>query len=186
MPSPIAHAVAGYSAYRVFSNRFPEIKRIRRYSANFNITLLIFILLSLVPDLDAIPGLAFGDLARFHNNLTHSLLVGLLIAVPVAAVLARWFGLGIDKWALVVFASYAIHLVMDFLTDGRGIMALWPFTSTRFESPISFFYGFHYSDGLVSIRHLWTLLTELAFAVVTILSVNAIIKRMSTGQPQPE
>jgi hypothetical protein len=53
---------------------------------------------------------------------------------------------------------------MDAATVSRGVMALWPLTETRFLAPVTIFYGLHWSDGWISIRHLWTLLTELLFA----------------------
>jgi hypothetical protein len=61
---------------------------------------------------------------------------------------------------------------MDFLTYGRGVMALWPLRSDRFLSPVTAFYGLHWSDHVVSIRHSVTLVTELAFALLTVLIVR--------------
>ena len=36
------------------------------------------------------------------------------------------------------------------------------------------FYGLHRSDGWISIRHLWTLLTESAFALVVYVAARRV------------
>jgi membrane-bound metal-dependent hydrolase YbcI (DUF457 family) len=40
---------------------------------------------SILPDMDALPGILFNDFSRFHNNLTHSFMAGLIVAL-----LAHW------------------------------------------------------------------------------------------------
>ena len=51
---------------------------------------------------------------------------------------------------------------MDFFTSGRGIMLLWPVSEQRFKPSFSVFYGLHWSDGLFSSRHIWTVTSEIA------------------------
>jgi inner membrane protein len=48
-------------------------------------------------------------------------------------------------------------------------MLFWPFTQQRFSSPVTLFYGLHWSKGLFSIDHVWTVLTEGLFIAVVLL-----------------
>jgi hypothetical protein len=56
------------------------------------------------------------------------------------------------------------------------VMALWPLSEKRFLLPVPLFYGLHWSDGWLSLRHVWTVLTELAFTAVA-LFVSALRPR---------
>jgi len=176
MPSPIMHAAMGYVVYKAFEpdstrSRFGKIGRIP-------ILLVISLAASLLPDLDSVYGILAGDFGRYHNNATHSLIVGLLVALLFTggvSVLFKKF----EFWTifLVILVSYQAHIIMDFFTISRGVMALWPLSLERFVSPISLFYGFHWSDGLFSIRHLWTFLSESIKAVILILTINYLTSR---------
>jgi inner membrane protein len=145
--------------------------------------------LSLLPDVDAVVGIAAGDLGRFHNNLTHSLFVALgvaLIAGGLASLgrhLPLWLarlaesmpGFGRAFWLALV--CYGAHVALDWMTYGKGVMAFWPLTDRRFSSPITVFYGLRWSEGIWSSHHLVTVLTELGIVgAVAILGV--VIARM--------
>ena len=115
-----------------------------------------------------------GNFGRYHNNLTHSLVVGLGAAL-VFGLWLKWKGY--DKlfvWFLAILISYETHVLMDSATISRGVMAFWPFTSARFLAPITLFYGLHWSEGWISHRHLWTLLSELAFAAILGMGIYAL------------
>ena len=116
--------------------------------------------LSLLPDLPSVIGLFTGDLAPFHNRQEHSLLAGLIVSSVVASIgslmtSTRWL-----RWFALALSCYWLHIGMDYLTVGRGVMALWPWSDARFGSPIRLFYGLHWSEGWLSWRHLWTVITE--------------------------
>jgi membrane-bound metal-dependent hydrolase YbcI (DUF457 family) len=138
--------------------------------------------LSLLPDLDSLLGLLSGDFGRFHNNLTHSLLVGLGIALVVGALLQWWKGSGFWYWMTLTGLCYDLHVIMDWTTDGRGVMALWPITAQRFLAPVTLFYGLHWSDGLLSERHLVTLATELGFVVLVVLGLYVLRPWLARGR----
>jgi hypothetical protein len=175
VPSPIAHATIGYAVYRLYSAHYPEENK---YKIGPTPRLLIATVgLSLLPDLDFLPGLLVGDFDRYHNAISHSLFLGVLVALFTGTfmwLVGRshfffWFGL--------TLLCYELHVIMDFFIDGRGVMLLWPLSPDRLKSPVKLFYGLHRSDGWVSIRHLWTLLTELVFAVFVILTMNSVIDK---------
>ena len=171
MPSPLAHGAVGIAAAWV-AGRMParpwrDLRR--REVAGF----CLIVGLSFLPDADVVPGVLSGDLGRFHNAATNGLAVGLAAAVLAAgaAVVCRassarfWFG--------ITLASYWMHILMDAFTPSRGVMLLWPFSAERFSSPLSLFEGLHWSEGPVSMSHLWTLGSELAFAVFLLSLVGA-------------
>jgi membrane-bound metal-dependent hydrolase YbcI (DUF457 family) len=129
-----------------------------------SLLLIITFVFSTLPDLDAVAGLLTGDFGKYHNNGTHSLVVCLLVAIT--------FGLAFSwkrrseylPWFLIIFASYASHILLDFFTwGGRGVMLFWPVSAERYQSDVALFYGVRWGDGLFSINHLWTLATEAIF-----------------------
>jgi inner membrane protein len=176
LPSPIAHTTAGYVVYRLFHKRI-QTDRFKQPKRPFRLLLIFTIFLSLLPDFDFLIGVITGNLAKFHNNGTHSLIFGFLISLFVSG--ATWLKTRSDflKWFLVGVLSYNLHIVMDFFTyDTRGVMLFWPLTAERFASPIKLFYGVHWSDGWISTRHLWTLATELLFALF-VIGLSQVIGR---------
>jgi inner membrane protein len=176
MPSPIAHLAAGYLSYRIARPHAPEAGK----TYGIPQLLVITAAFSLLPDLDSVAGLLLGSFGDYHNNATHSLLLGTALGVVFAAWMA-WRGLGFAFWALVAVISYGLHVAMDAATVGRGVMAIWPLSDNRFLLPVTLFYGFHWTDGWLSIRHLWTLVTELAFAIVALLAWQTWSRRHHTG-----
>ena len=176
MPSPIAHLTAGYVLYALSRTHQPQpaLARIGPVPGLLAITAG----LSLLPDLDSVVGVLAGDFGRFHNNLTHSLLVGAAVALLFGAVMRAVRGGGFWFWFGVALAAYELHVLMDWTTYGRGVMALWPLTSARFQAPVFLFYGLHWSQGWLSVRHLWTLATELAFAAASLLALRRFNRRV--------
>jgi inner membrane protein len=164
LPSPIVHSAAGLLVYRLAREQLKTLGS--RRLGPFPLVMSIPLLFSLLPDLDAIPGLLAGNLGQFHNNGTHSLVVGLGIALISAGVISWRWRSGFLTWFLILFSSYALHVGLDYVTFGeRGVMLLWPLTGRRFDSGLTFFYGVRWSEGLWSVQHAITILTELAFVI---------------------
>ena len=177
MPSPIAHVAMGYLVYRTFRSRTPEeaSQRLGPLPRDLVATMAM----SLAPDLDAVPGILFRDLGRFHNNFMNSIIFGLAFALGVGAV--SWINKrsGFKRWFTIALVSYETHVLMDFFTPGRGLLLLWPFSSERFAPPFKLFYGFRWSQGLISPKHIVTLVTELG----TIGFVGLIIYFLNRRKP---
>jgi membrane-bound metal-dependent hydrolase YbcI (DUF457 family) len=175
MPSPLAHSAVGYVVAKVL---MPQSKREgdKRLENNYKLTLAA-VFLSLLPDFDAGVGVLLGDFGRYHNNISHSLIFGLVaslligLIVKVAHIGQFWTGF------FITILCYELHIVMDFFTYGRGIMLLWPFTNQRFQSDILLFYGLHWSDGLFSISHIITLVNEIFFITLLIWVFNRVLNR---------
>ncbi len=165
----------GYAIYRIFGLRLPQ-----RSSERFgfvNRDLALSILLSLLPDFDSALGILTGNFGRFHNNITHSLFVGVGVAMIAGGLISILLREKISYWFLIALLCYELHVIMDYFTVGRGIMALWPFSPERYRAPIKLFYGLHWSNGLFTLRHLWTFLTETAFALVLVTVVRHLTSR---------
>jgi membrane-bound metal-dependent hydrolase YbcI (DUF457 family) len=163
MPSPLAHLAAGYAIYHLARHYEPKPRLLP--DAPLPGTLLVAAGFSVLPDIDSVIGLLSGDFGRFHNNASHSLFVGACFALIFAS-LMWWRRKSFFYWFNLAILTYSLHLVMDMATISRGVMLFWPLTDERYLSPITLFYGLHWSDGWISIRHLWTLLTELVFVAL--------------------
>jgi membrane-bound metal-dependent hydrolase YbcI (DUF457 family) len=179
MPSPIAHITAGYVVYILGRSRAPRPGF--RPLGPLPGLLVATAGLSLLPDLDSVVGVLAGDIGRFHNGVTHSLFVGLGVAFAFAMFMRWRRGAGFMYWFTLSLLCYQLHIVMDSATLGRGVMALWPFSASRYHlTPAPLFYGFHWSDGWISLRHLWTLVTELGFGAFVVLIVRVILPRIAS------
>jgi hypothetical protein len=174
MPSPIAHLGAGYAIYRYYKGRLPE-NRGQLWKLPFQMILVMG--LSLLPDLDVIAAILFIDMENYHNNFSHSLLLGIPVALLIAAILRQLYRSGFWLWFLICQISYDLHIIMDALTSERGVMMLWPLSQNRFVSSIQIFYGLQWGLGWFSIWHLWTIFTESAFVLVIMMVVNYFDKR---------
>lgn len=161
MPSPLIHlSAAAALACRTSGQNSTPLWRIMAAAAFF----------SMLPDLDFLPGLIMRNAQAYHNQASHSLLAGL------AACLAGTFAtkpflpaLSMRQTAALLTSCYGSHLLLDWLTFGRGLKLLWPVMDTRFASPFPVFYGVRHSEGLLSSSHLITLFSELAFLAAVYL-----------------
>ena len=164
MHTPIGHALGGIAAgvFIVGRPTAPVPLGHRRIQL-----LLFFALLGMLPDIDLL-------VSDSHRHATHSLVaacaVGLLAVVAVPGRPLVW---------LASAAAYGTHLLLDWLgTDTVapvGIMALWPFDTTHFQSPYHWFYPICREYWLLDcwIGLTWSVLLELLivgpFALASVL-----------------
>jgi membrane-bound metal-dependent hydrolase YbcI (DUF457 family) len=177
MPSPIAHIATGYVLYRLSERSAPPLAR--QSVGPIPAGMLASMGFSLVADLDSVIGVVTGDFARFHNTLTHSLFIALGASLAFATFMLWRFGGGFRYWLYLALAAYVLHILMDSASVSRGVMAFWPFSSERFLFPVTIFYGLHWSDGLISPKHIVTFLTEAGFAAILIL-ISRVAARRAT------
>lgn len=180
MPSPIAHLSVGYAVYRINKRALPEDRR--RFWI-LPVQLGIIFVLSMIPDLDVLLAIVFRDLEKYHNNISHSLFLGPLVAFACAGLLYWLYRSGFGIWFLICLLLYELHVVMDFFSAERGVMLLWPFSQARFVPPVKLFYGLQWGFGWFSIWHLWTIFTESLFSLVVIFAVHFFDKRR-TQEPK--
>ncbi|MEJ5364729.1 MAG: metal-dependent hydrolase [Desulfosoma sp.] len=179
MPSPVAHAAVGYFVYKAVAVRRQPSAAAR--GGRPSPLLMLTVGMSLFPDVDVLAGIAAGDIQAFHNAAMSSLAAALIASLLAAAAFRVIYREKPLFAFAVAFLCYGVHLLMDFFTSGRGVMLLWPFFSDRFVSPVKLFYGLHYSDGLLSARHLWTALSELLFVLLLLGAIHLMKTRLANG-----
>ncbi|MBX2998259.1 MAG: metal-dependent hydrolase [Caldilineaceae bacterium] len=186
MPSPIAHIAVGYAIYRICRSRPLQETPLGMDGSIRSLAAIVG--LSLLPDLDAIPGLLLGDLDSFHNNLTHSIVAGVVAALAIGGIVWLKNRTSFVRWFNLTLISYQLHILMDFFTRGRGVMLFWPFTEERFEPAIKLFYGVQRSRGWLTMDHVWMLFNELLFAGALLLilylfpRVNNYLRRLEADR----
>ena len=82
-----------------------------------------------------IKSLNLGPRARYSALLSASQLLRNILGLVSTVLIARHLGpeaYGTLAFALTL-ACYESHVVMDYFTVGRGVMALWPWTPERFS-----------------------------------------------------
>jgi hypothetical protein len=151
VPSPLGHALAGFAAGWLIApagppplppserDRLPLLERAARWRRAW-----LFAAVGVAADLDLLAGQ--------HRFYTHS--VGAVLAVfSLALLLTRRRANDWIRLSAAVAAAYATHVLLDWLgadsPSPRGILALWPFTSTHYVSRLDIF-------PVVS-RRIWTL-----------------------------
>ena len=179
MPSPIAHIGIGYVIYRIYK---PQLPKHQPHNWKFPLQMIMVAGLSMLPDLDVIPAIIFRDMRGYHNNISHSLLVAIPVALLIASAFYRTYRSKFWMWFFICLLSYDLHVIMDALTAERGVMIFWPLSSARFTSPIKIFYGLQWGLGLFSIWHLWTIFTESLFVAVILVALNYFDKRRNQAQ----
>ena len=181
MPSPLAHLSVAYVIQRVLRKRGGAAPAAPPWGAWK--WLAATAVLSLLPDLDAVPGLLLHNMHGYHNAVTHTPAAALMAAAIVGLgvrLLRRgrpWF------WFGLTLLCYAMHLFLDLFCFGRGMMLLWPFSSDRTLPPFFAFFGFHWSSRWNDRIHLWTVLNETVFAAVVIALVHAFTRSKRTKPP---
>jgi membrane-bound metal-dependent hydrolase YbcI (DUF457 family) len=174
MPSPFAHITAGYFIYRAVKDKLPENSTSRLWLLPTK--LLVFTGLSILPDIDTLPGLIYGDMHGFHNNYTHSLVSGLIVALVFSVLLSKLFKTSFRSWFPAALASYELHVLMDYFTSERGVKLFWPLYPERVVAPVKLFVGFQWGLGLFNLAHLWTLFTEVIFFLGLLLLLGLLQK----------
>lgn len=166
-PSPIAHSAMGFLIFWIFRKGVPP--GFKKQAKSWLLLLGMAVFFSMLPDIDVVPGILLGDFVGYHNQGTHSLLIGLGVAIAVGLILMRRYR-RFWLWFWIALAGYTFHVIMDYFTTGeRGVMLFWPLSSDRFVSPFKIFYGVRWSEGLLHPAHLLTVGSELAFVGVIIL-----------------
>lgn len=146
MPSPLGHALGGAIAgWLVADAPAPRDMRQAGRWPNLAASTLAFAVAGLAADADLLVGT--------HNTWSHS--VGATGLVGLAAFAAR--GRGHARFALALAAAYGSHVLLDWLghdaSAPRGIMALWPFSPSHWNSGLDAFAGIERRTSLEAFWH---------------------------------
>jgi len=172
MSSPIAHTAIAYAVYNIFRRQLPA-ETVCGIPARIGWPLAV-IILCMLPDLDTLVAWTFGSLERFHNNLSHSLLIGAMAPLLLAPLLRIVTKISMKTTLRLILACGFSHILIDLFTMGRGVMLFWPWTSIRFHAPISLFVGVPWSSKLTSPLYFLSAVNDLCFAVAIVALVKAV------------
>ena len=140
MSTTVGHAICGIASY--FSKR-----KLAGTNTGFSVwTLLLFIFLANLPDLDMLVSyMLTGNPLQYHGQVSHSLIFICITGFIVMYVVE-------SKRTLLLWLLYTLplasHLLLDSLTgpdigfhDSRGIALLWPFEVDRISFPVTIMNG---------------------------------------------
>lgn len=157
MPTPVGHSLAG-SAIFIFSRTGDKSKSIKE--------LLLYVLVSIMPDFDFIPGIFIGNPNYFHHGVTHSIGFAFLVAL-IASRIIKFNGYPAWKNFSIFFSLYMAHTIIDYFavdtTGPFGEKLLWPFSNSYYLSSHPVFMGVKHSDlaGLFSLYNIKVILYEI-------------------------
>lgn len=138
MASPLAHTLLGFTLFNLWpaGSRDFQIRPWPLYG--------LVMTAALAPDLDFIPGLLLGDPNRYHQTLSHSLGMALVVALGLGAIL-RLLKTGPSwvRWSSLLLLLICSHLLLDFITEDHrppfGFPLFWPFSETPHTFPVPIF-----------------------------------------------
>ena len=153
--SPVAHSAIGLLGWQRFSGK----KNLK--------TLMLFILIANLPDIDFVPYLLLGQKAlNFHQYFTHNIFFVVLTAM------AAWLFFKTKKERAALLLVALSHLLLDFLTiDGStpiGFRLFYPFSQQLFNMGI--FPNF-LKENLFSLHNFLVVCFETAFFMIPVLLV---------------
>jgi inner membrane protein len=124
MPSPIGHALGGV-AIGLLATSSPRSRMI-----------VACAVAAALPDVDFL-------LPMRHRGLSHSIGAAVLAGAVAFAWLKFSNSRGAARWAVVIAVAYGTHVLFDWLgadtSAPRGLMALWPFSSSFYISDLGVF-----------------------------------------------
>ena len=136
MPSPILHALAGAGITFAATGRrsLPPGKALAEDAPH----MVAGAVLACLPDVDYVPGLLAGDLNRFHQLGTHSLVFCAMAALLFILILHR------SRFTFrLILLLLLSHLLLDALTldlrEPVGFPLWWPFSPRPVHAPFPLF-----------------------------------------------
>lgn len=147
MPSPLAHSLIGLTIGLIrFLPRYRRWNELSSHLRSLWRALLLCILLANAPDLDYFFGICQGNLNRYHQTATHTLLwvAALALAIWLYSRLRARAWPAVRVWSLgLLLTLLGSHLLADWLTVDRsppiGLMLAWPFSTQLYHASFAFF-----------------------------------------------
>jgi inner membrane protein len=170
MPSPVGHSLMGLIIYRATG---------RSMSLQYWQPMALYVLAANAADLDFLPGLLIGDLARFHHGPSHSISFAILFGVVSSLLFSR------RLYAFLLSSGlYLSHVLLDYLVQDPspplGVPLFWPFSNEYYMASFAFFPRFDYAamtlPGFLSatftFHNLVTVSTEILFLLPLLIFVS--------------
>ncbi len=143
MPLPVGHSLMGYA--------LSQTTPMRRDGSGWK-TILLFVVVANLPDLDFALGFLNGTPNQYHRHfVSHSfgmsLLVGMLFGLYYKYVRGKTFW----NYFCIFTTVYFSHVALDYLSVDTsqpfGVPMLWPFSETYFMSPMPVFLAVEKGGG---------------------------------------
>jgi LexA-binding, inner membrane-associated putative hydrolase len=135
MSSPVGHILGGAALY--LAGTSPQHRS--------NVTLVVTLMGSILPDFDFLPGILIGDPAAFHHGVSHSLAFAVLFGALVFVFLRCCRQKKIARRAaLLGTLAYAFHIVLDAVSAYEAVPMLWPLSNVKFGIDLNVFGEFHH------------------------------------------
>jgi membrane-bound metal-dependent hydrolase YbcI (DUF457 family) len=100
---------------------------------------VLFVLLSNLPDFDFFPGWLIGQPNLFHRGASHSLLLAFVIGLSAGVTVKIVRGGRFVPVLMTVFILYTMHVVLDLFSADYstmpGFQILWPFSNEYYIAP---------------------------------------------------
>jgi len=179
MATPIGHALAGYA---VFSTYTPAARRDRRMLLGW------CLVMAMAPDVDFLPGMLMGQPGRYHQGLSHSLGVAVVVSLALTLLYSRKrHTMAADGGRF--FLAYASHLVLDFWgSDTRppyGIPLFWPLSERVYLAPWPIFVGVQHTLPTTATTGNWLAtifqpvnLRALGLEVLVLLPITLLVRAL--------
>jgi membrane-bound metal-dependent hydrolase YbcI (DUF457 family) len=182
MPSPIAHSLFG-----ICLGASSKKEVINIFQNNY-LNYLLIIIISVIPDLDVIPGFFVGLPAKYHHGLSHSffsaIIFGLLFSYLIYIFKKKYF------FARFLFFTiiYSFHIIFDLFSvdtgevNGFGMPIFFPFSSFLYRSSVSLFSSSLTKDGYLTINsiirysNLFSIIIEIFLSSLVGILIVVIVK----------
>ena len=162
MPLPVGHGLAGVALH--------ELQKLKFFERKWQ-TLIFFVVLANLPDIDFLPGFLMGDPNMYHHGPVHSLGATVLVALVGAWYFSRQYGKFWQYFGTIA-AVYYSHLVLDFfnqdLREPLGVMLFWPLNDVHYLASQPIFRAVHKSSdsatffqSLLTTHNFWVAVREL-------------------------
>ena len=179
MPLPIAHSTIGFASY--FATKGKNLEGPPRQEI-FLLGLCIF--LSILPDMDFVSGIFFGEPGKFHHGISHSIAFCLIIAlISYSLVNSRLKGISRKRILACSLLSTLSHPILDYFSLDTskpfGLPLFWPFDTQYYMSYLSIFRDARriedtvgtFFTSLISIHNGWELVLETLFAGIILCAL---------------
>lgn len=180
MPLPVGHSLSAYAIYDAVNRE--------GYVFSWRV-LLLFALVTNLPDFDFIPGYFFGDPNLFHRHfMSHSLgaavVAGLVFGFISSRVKGRSFLFNFCLFGGLYFSHVFLDVFSNDTSQPFGVPLLWPFSHAYFYSPVSIFKAVQKSAGNADfLRSLfvWHNIWAAVWEIIVFVPVIALVRLVKTG-----
>ncbi len=107
-------------------------------------TILLFVVVANLPDIDFLPGLLEGEPNKYHHHFfSHSLGSAVFVGGLLGTYFSRWQGKNFWSHFILFAGACYSHVILDYFTADTsqpyGVPMFWPFSETYYMSSVAVF-----------------------------------------------